>query len=617
MPTISQLPVAQTVAASDTIPVSQGGATHSVSVGTLLASTQPAIIVSKGGILGRVSLGPGGPEEIAVGNGLVLNASTLQAAPLDYSVLASTTSLIPANSVVVTNGGADPQLLELAELRGLFSAGSNVSISAGGVISASGTGTSSAYNIGILPSTTVAATQDLIGISQSGTDHAIAYTNLINGQTIDTAQPATAVSDGDSFWVAQGSNTMVGQTFSAVWPWIASKLVSFKTPVVEIAVNTTLDGTVHNARVLVCSQAVTLTPLAVNMGNGFACEIINLSAGSVAFAGSVITSTGVSTLSPGQAATFRCLTYSGGTVFYAFMGDGGTTPAVPGQVSGVSSTAQTNNSITLTWTAPVSGAPATGYIVEYRQTGTSSWTVASQTVAAAPYTVAGLIATISYDFCVIATNAVGSGAASAVVTVSTASAGNAPGMVGSVTAGNATSSSIQLSWQAPPSGAAPTSYTVQYRVTGGSTWTGSMAGLSGTTQTISGLSANTSYDFSVVAVDASGSGPLSAVVTASTAAQSDAITSIVWNVTPSGSYTHGTGAIGVNVHVTPATAAVQFGFSTSATIAPSSWTAGSFVNTDLWGAYVPTPATAGTWYVWAAGTDGSAPTVYTTAFTVT
>ena len=83
MPTISQLPVAQTVAASDTIPVSQGGATHSVSVGTLLASTQPAIIVSKGGILGRVSLGPGGPEEIAVGNGLVLNASTLQAAPLD------------------------------------------------------------------------------------------------------------------------------------------------------------------------------------------------------------------------------------------------------------------------------------------------------------------------------------------------------------------------------------------------------------------------------------------------------------------------------------------------------------------------------------------------------
>jgi len=41
------------------------------------------------------------------------------------------------------------------------------------------------------------------------------------------------------------------------------------------------------------------------------------------------------------------------------------------------------------------------------------------------------------------------------------------------------------------------------------------------------------------------------------------------------------------------------------------------VNTDLWGAYVSTPATAGTWYAWVEGTDGSRPTVYSTAFTVT
>lgn len=41
------------------------------------------------------------------------------------------------------------------------------------------------------------------------------------------------------------------------------------------------------------------------------------------------------------------------------------------------------------------------------------------------------------------------------------------------------------------------------------------------------------------------------------------------------------------------------------------------VNTDLWGAYVSTPATAGTWFVWAEGVDGSASTVHSTAFTVT
>ena len=43
----------------------------------------------------------------------------------------------------------------------------------------------------------------------------------------------------------------------------------------------------------------------------------------------------------------------------------------------------------------------------------------------------------------------------------------------------------------------------------------------------------------------------------------------------------------------------------------------SNVNTDFWGQYVPTPASAGTYYAWAEGTDGSAPTVYPTSFTVT
>jgi hypothetical protein len=40
------------------------------------------------------------------------------------------------------------------------------------------------------------------------------------------------------------------------------------------------------------------------------------------------------------------------------------------------------------------------------------------------------------------------------------------------------------------------------------------------------------------------------------------------------------------------------------------------VNTDLWGNYVATPATAGTWYAWAEGLDGSAQTVSPTPFAV-
>jgi hypothetical protein len=43
----------------------------------------------------------------------------------------------------------------------------------------------------------------------------------------------------------------------------------------------------------------------------------------------------------------------------------------------------------------------------------------------------------------------------------------------------------------------------------------------------------------------------------------------------------------------------------------------TFVNSDFWGQYLPTPASAGSWYAWVEGTDGSAPTVYPTPFTVT
>jgi hypothetical protein len=58
MPTISQLPSSAQVTASDEIPVSQAGTTHAVTVGTLLASTQPAVISPSGTLLGRISIGP-------------------------------------------------------------------------------------------------------------------------------------------------------------------------------------------------------------------------------------------------------------------------------------------------------------------------------------------------------------------------------------------------------------------------------------------------------------------------------------------------------------------------------------------------------------------------------
>lgn len=453
MPTISQLPAAGPINAADLAPVSQSGTTAATTIGDLLAGVQPAIFAPTGSLLGRNSLGAGGPETVTVGSGLSL---------------------------------------------------------AGGTISAVGI-------TGLTATSTIAAT-DLVGISQGGADRTISYSAFLDGMTIDIAQPAAPTADTDTLWVAQGSSTMLRQTFAAIWSWVATKLPSYRRPVVEITTNTTLDGTVHNGAILVCTQAVTLSPAFINMGSGFSCDIINLSGSLVTLGTGITTSAGSASLAPGQWAMVRCASYSGGNVVYA--GVVTNSPAAPGQVTGLTATGATVSAMTLTWSAPTTGG-------------------------------------------------------------------------------------------------SPTSYTIQFRVTGATSWTISSSAVSGLSFVVTGLTAATSYDFEVFGVNSGGAGTVSATVTATTAAAAGAVTAVTWNVAPAGSYVHSSGTIGVNAHITPSTAAVQFGFSTSASILPTSWTAASFVNTDLWGAFVPIPATAGSWYAWCEGTDGSAPTVYVTPFTVT
>jgi len=524
MPTISQLPSVAEVSPADAIPVSQDGATHSVSIGTLLASMQPAIISDTGTLLGRHSLGAGGPEPVAVGTGLVLNDGTLAASAFELDNLPQHGTLLPNDNVMLNSGG-DLVAVPLSLLRGLFAAGANVSIDANGTISASGGGggSSTSYSITKLGTVATIGSGDLVAISQGGADHAISYANLLDGLTIDLAQSAVPTTDTDTLWVAQGSSMMLRQTFSAIWSLLMTKQPSYKLPVVELTANTTLDGTVHNGRILICSQPVTLTPAPLNMGNGFHCDVLNLSGSNVTLGTGILTSSGSSTLPSGQAATLRVVGYSGGTVVFASLPTGtggGTSPAVPGQVTGLGATNPTSNSITLNCTTPGSGG-------------------------------------------------------------------------------------------------AVSSYTVQYRVTGNATWSVLATGVTGTTTQATGLTAATAYDFQVYAVNAGGSGAASSVASGSTSAAAGSVISVTWNMVPGGPYAHGLGSIGVNAHVNPGSATVQFGFSTSATVPPSSWTVAGYVNTDLWGAYVSTPASAGTWYAWVEGTDGSKPTAYPTPFSVT
>lgn len=621
MPTISQLPPASSVSAADEVPISQGGAARATSVGALLASAQPAIIVGSPSLLGRTSLGSGGPEPVAVGTGINLSGGTLVANGLDHADFPTISSLPVASDLVICNQGS-PMLMQASLLRELFSAGQNVAIDPNGVISASAATTTTGTlafgsSISKLQVVSTLAGQDLVAVSHAGSDFAITYSNLIDGVTIDQAQASGPAGDSDSVWVAQGSNVMTSQTFSAIWIWIANKLATYKAPIVEITTNTNLDTTVHNGRILICSQAITLTPLISNMGSGFQCTVVNASPGNITLGSGFVSSSGSLELAPWQSATLSCATYSAGTIAFAAMPTATSVAALPDQVGDLSSSA-TSTTITVSWQAPSGAGIVASYIVQFRLTGTTSWSSSAPITRATTYQLTSLQAATSYDVIVTAQNVAGLGAASAVLTVVTSGTQQliVPLQVTGFTASATSSSAVQLSWLPQTGAAAPTSFTVQYRVTRSSSWTSSVAGIIGTGTTISGVDASTSYDFSIVGMNAAGAGPVSPTVTTTTLAASQSVSSITWNLLPSGTYTHASGSIGVNARVTPAAAPIQFGFSLSASTPPSSWTGATLVNTNLWGAYVSTPTSAGNWYAWAEGLDGSAPTVSPSPFVV-
>ena len=186
-------------------------------------------------------------------------------------------------------------------------------------------------------------------------------------------------------------------------------------------------------------------------------------------------------------------------------------PSVPGAPTGVTATAG-NGSATVSWTAPSSngGSAITSYTVTPYIGSTAQTPV---TVTGSPpatsATVTGLTNGTSYTFTVTATNASGTGPASA---PSNAVSPNAlPGAPTGVTA-TAGNGSATVSWTAPGNGgSAITSYTVTPYI--GSTAqtpvtvTGSPPA---TSATVTGLTNGTSYTFTVTATNASGAGPASA-----------------------------------------------------------------------------------------------------------
>jgi reprolysin-like metallo-peptidase family M12B/type IX secretion system substrate protein/fibronectin type III domain protein/pre-peptidase len=169
-----------------------------------------------------------------------------------------------------------------------------------------------------------------------------------------------------------------------------------------------------------------------------------------------------------------------------------------GTPTGLTSSSITQNTATVSWTA-VSGAVS--YDVDYKDASSGTWINAATATTSTSVNLSNLIAGTSYDWRVRTNcSSASSGYASTqFTTIATATCDPPTGL----TALSITQTGATVSWTAV-SGA--TSYDVDYKATSSGTWSNAATGTTSTSVNISGLTANTTYDWRVRAICTSGAG---------------------------------------------------------------------------------------------------------------
>lgn len=150
--------------------------------------------------------------------------------------------------------------------------------------------------------------------------------------------------------------------------------------------------------------------------------------------------------------------------------------------------------IDLSWDAPndAGGSPVTDYVVQFRSADTVSWTTWNDGVGTSTSTtITGRSSGFNYDVRVYAVNAQGNSIPVTARSKVPWSGSSAPATGLTAVAGD---TSVELSWDAPPSGS-PTYY-VSWAYAGSSTWT-SHGTTSAQQYTVTGLQSGTEYQFRV------------------------------------------------------------------------------------------------------------------------
>ena len=308
----------------------------------------------------------------------------------------------------------------------------------------------------------------------------------------------------------------------------------------------------------------------------------------------------VTGLAPGTAYTFQVIATNGdgssapSTASNEITTDPATVPGAP-VIGSAAATGATTATVTFTAPGNNGGSPITSYTVTSAPGGVTA------TGASSPITVTGLSGGTSYTFTVVATNGVGSGAASAASNQITTS--NVPGApsIDSVTLTGNTTATIGFSAPGNNGGSTITSYSLEVSPDTASLNVPTLGGAA-TSVSVSGLDPCTTYTFRLRAANAIGSGPLSAAsssvtargiseaptaVTAATVTPFEPSSTVTWTA-PSGPCANSTPITGYRVSYGGKTATVNGG-ETSASftgIAAGSWAA-SVVAINLVGDSLP------------------------------
>ncbi|MCY4645540.1 MAG: fibronectin type III domain-containing protein [Gammaproteobacteria bacterium] len=195
-----------------------------------------------------------------------------------------------------------------------------------------------------------------------------------------------------------------------------------------------------------------------------------------------------------------------------------TAAGVPGVPRGLTASAVGASAIDLEWTAPApvaGGAQVTGYHVEWSANGVTNWTPLVSNLRDTRHRDAGLDPGTTRYYRVAAVNQHGRGAWTTDRVSATTS--RLPGRPTRLTAEARGPSTIELDWNAPSSGGGSiTGYRIEWSSTGTGGWRFEANTRSGTTYTDTGLSPGTTRHYRVAAINSAGTGPWSAVASATT-----------------------------------------------------------------------------------------------------